>query len=200
MGSDGRTWVLAVVAAAALGCTGERAPAAEAAESAAAASVGGEAGEAPAMELSDAEIAAVVVTANAIDVRHGELARARASDARVRQFGETMVRDHNAVNASAAALVERLGVMPEENDVSRSLQAAADASHAELSAKADAEFDAAYIDHEVAYHRQVLAALDDLLIPNATNAELRETLVSVRPAFEAHLRQAESLKQLLAES
>ena len=54
-----------------------------------------------------------------------------------------------------------------------------------------------YIANEVAYHRTVLDALDTLLVPNATNAELKETLTGVRPAFEAHLRHAESLQQSL---
>lgn len=34
-------------------------------------------------------------------------------------------------------------------------------------------FDKAYVDHEVAYHQQVIDALDKILIPGATNAELK---------------------------
>jgi putative membrane protein len=147
--------------------------------------------------LNDAEIAAIVVAANSIDVRHGELARERAADERVREFAETMIRDHRAVNESAGALVARLGVTPEENDVSRSLQSSADQTIGSLTALTGAEFDRAYMAHEVDYHRAVLNALDELLIPNATNAELRETLVGVRPAFEAHLEHAQTLQQSL---
>ena len=44
-------------------------------------------------------------------------------------------------------------------------------------------FDKAYVNHEVAYHEQVLAAVDKTLIPGATNAELKALLVKVRPAF-----------------
>jgi putative membrane protein len=40
----------------------------------------------------------------------------------------------------------------------------------------------------------VLSAVDDALIPNARNAELRAPLVCVRPAIAAHLQHAESLK------
>ena len=162
----------------------------------------GDVSSAPAAEesstgLNDAEIAAIVVAANSIDVRHGELARERAGDERVREFAETMIRDHRAVNESAGALVERLGVTPEENDVSRSLQSSADQTIGSLTALTGAEFDRAYMAHEVDYHRAVLNALDELLIPNATNAELRETLVGVRPAFEAHLEHAQTLQQSL---
>lgn len=151
----------------------------------------------PAQSLSDAEIAAIVVTANSIDVRYGELARERASDERVREFAETMIRDHTAVNESAGELVTRLGVTPQPSDVTRSLESSDRETRERLMGLTGAEFDRAYIDHEVAYHQAVLDALDDLLIPNATNAELRETLVGVRPAFEAHLRHAQSLQQSL---
>ncbi|HSJ31287.1 MAG TPA: DUF4142 domain-containing protein [Longimicrobiales bacterium] len=159
-----------------------------------------EAAETPApaaASLSDAEIAAIVVAANAIDVGYGEIARERATDERVREFAETMIRDHTAVNRSAGELVGRLGVTPQPNDVSRSLEASAAETREMLLNASGAEFDRSYIANEVAYHRTVLDALDNLLVPNATNAELKETLTGVRPAFEAHLRHAESLQQSL---
>ncbi|MGH7443745.1 MAG: DUF4142 domain-containing protein [Longimicrobiales bacterium] len=191
--------VLAVVVGGVLGCTAEAVPEEE--QVVPGAEVAAPAAEAqPALQLSDGEIAAVVVAANGIDVRYGEIARERAEDPRVKEFAETMIADHTAVNESAVELVGRLGVTPQENDVSRSLESAAAATRTELSTKSGGEFDAAYIANEVAYHRAVLDALDTLLIPNATNAELRETLIGVRPAFEAHLRHAESLQQALAGS
>jgi putative membrane protein len=150
--------------------------------------------------LTDAEIAAVVVAANSIDVSYGEIARDRATDERVKQFAETMITDHTAVNESAVELVGRLGVTPEENEVSRSLQSSADDTRALLLSKTGREFDLTYIRNEVEYHRAVIDALDALLIPNATNPELRETLTGVRPAFVAHLRHAESLQQALEAS
>jgi len=160
--------------------------------------------EAPAPEaeaqIDDADIAAIVVTANSIDVRNGEIARERASDPRVREFAQTMITDHTAVNQSAQELVTRLGVTPTENDVSRSLQQSAEETQQRLSSLSGAEFDRAYMQNEVEYHQAVLSALDDTLIPNATNDELRQTLVSVRPAFQAHLEHAQSLLQELGGS
>jgi putative membrane protein len=147
--------------------------------------------------LTDAEIAAVVVAANSIDISYGEIARDRATDERVKQFAETMITDHTAVNESAVELVGRLGVTPAENDVSRSLEASADDTRALLRSKTGGEFDLAYIRNEAEYHRAVIDALDGLLIPNASNPELRETLTGVRPAFVAHLRHAETLQQAL---
>jgi putative membrane protein len=46
----------------------------------------------------------------------------------------------------------------------------------------------------VAYHQQVIDALDKTLIPGATNEELKALLVKVRPAFVAHLEHAKRLQ------
>jgi putative membrane protein len=60
-----------------------------------------------------------------------------------------------------------------------------------------AAFDKAYVDHEVAYHQQVLDAVDKALIPNAKNEQLKALLVKVRPAFVAHLEHAKHLQSTL---
>lgn len=142
---------------------------------------------------SDAEIAAIVVAANAIDAEMGELAVARGARAEVKAFGKTMSTDHRAVNKAAGELVAKLKVTPVENDVSRKLRADADAFRKELLTRSGADFDRAYIEHEVAYHKAVIEAVDALLIPSAQNAELKQTLESVRPALVAHLEHAEKL-------
>ncbi len=143
--------------------------------------------------LSDAEIAAIVVTANAVDAEIGDLAAERATNPAIKQFGKTMGIDHRAVNKAAGDLVAKLQVTPVENAVSKKLRADGDAFRAELAKKAGAEFDRAYIQHEVDYHKAVIAAVDDALIPSAKNAELKQTLIGVRPAFIAHLAHAEKL-------
>jgi plastocyanin len=61
-----------------------------------------------------------------------------------------------------------------------------------------AEFDKAYVDHEVVYHQQVLDAIDKTLVPNASNAELKALLVKVRPAIAAHLDHAKMLQASLS--
>jgi putative membrane protein len=54
-----------------------------------------------------------------------------------------------------------------------------------------------YIDNEVVYHQSVLDALDKTLVPNAQNAELKNMLVTTRPAFEAHLKMANDVQASL---
>jgi putative membrane protein len=153
---------------------------------------------ASAPDLSDPEVAHVAVTANTIDIDLARYAQPRARKAEVRQFAATMIADHAAVNAQAAALAGRLGVKPADNPVSQSLLAgAADARAALEQVPAGPPFDRAYLDREIAYHQAVLDALDGLLIPTSSNAELRKLLVDVRPAIAGHLEHAKMIRNSL---
>jgi putative membrane protein len=148
--------------------------------------------------VTDAQIASIVVTANQVDVDAGKLAQATATNADVRKFGELMVSDHMGVNKSATDLAAKLKVTPEDNATSKSLKAGGEKNIAKLKTLKGAAFDKAYIDQEVAYHQQVLDALDKVLIPNAKNAELKALLVKVRPAFVSHLEHAKQLQSSLS--
>jgi putative membrane protein len=111
-----------------------------------------------------------------------------------------MVVDHTGVNKSATELVTKLSVTPEDNATSKSLAAGGEKNVAALKGLRGAAFDKAYVDHEVAYHAQVLDAVDKTLIPGAKNAELKALLVKVRPAFVAHLEHAKKLQAQLGKS
>lgn len=145
--------------------------------------------------VSDAQIAQIVVTANTIDVDNGKIALKQSKTPGVAEFANLMIRDHTAVNDKAVALVTRLGVKPEPSSTSTSLKSDADTEQAKLRGLTGAQFDRAYLQNEVAYHTQVLGAISDVLIPNAKNAELKQMLIDVKPAFQAHLDHA---KQALA--
>ena len=149
---------------------------------------------APAGSLTDAQIASIVVTANQVDIDAGKAAAAKTTDPEVKKFAQLMVTDHTGVNKSATDLVTRLKVTPEDNETSQALKAGGAANLATLRPLSGEAFDKAYIDHEVAYHQQVLDAVDKTLIPNAKNAELKALLVKVRPAFAAHLEHARHLQ------
>jgi len=150
-----------------------------------------------AQAVNDAQIASIVVTANQVDIDAGKLAAERASRPEVKKFGELMVTDHTGVNKAAVELVTKLKVTPQDNPTSQSLKAGGDKNVANLKTLKGAAFDKAYIDHEVAYHEQVLAAIDKTLIPGASNVELKALLVKVRPAFVAHLEHAKHVQASL---
>lgn len=148
--------------------------------------------------LTDPEVAHVAVTANAVDVELATFAQSRTRTTAVRQFAQTMITDHNAVNAQAAALAKKLGVTPADNAVSESLMSGAATARKTLEPLQGGAFDRAYMDREVGYHQAVLDAIDKLLVPTTENAELKKLLVDVRPAIAAHLDHAKHVRAELS--
>jgi putative membrane protein len=146
---------------------------------------------------TDPQIAAIVVTANTVDIDAGKFAKNKTKDPEIKKFAQQMITDHTAVNKSAVDLVTKLKVTPEENDTSRALKKGGDDNLAALKDLKGKEFDKAYVDHEVTYHQSVLDAIDNTLVPNAKNAELKALLEKVRPSIAAHLDHAKHIQSTM---
>ena len=155
------------------------------------------AGMAAEPQITDAQIAHIAYTAGQLDVDSAKLALERSADASVRAFAETMVRDHEAVNKQAVALVTRLGVTPEANATSASLSTDAADARRQLASLNGKAFDRAYAEREGAYHAAVNQALGSTLIPAAQNPELKELLRQGLTLFQAHQQHAEALAKSL---
>jgi putative membrane protein len=140
---------------------------------------------------SDPQIAHIAYTAGQIDIAAGKQALARSHDKKVRAFAQEMVRDHQAVNVKALALVKKLHVTPEANPTSAALSKGAAAKLKELARLHGRAFDRAYVQNEVAYHRTVNGALRDTLIPGARNGELKSLLETGLTLFTEHQKHAE---------
>ena len=145
----------------------------------------------------DAQIASIVVTANQVDIDAGKLAQSNGSNPEVKAFGKQMVTDHTAVNKQAVALVKKLKVTPQDNPTSQSLKSGGTENVKSLKKLQGAAFDSAYIEHEIAYHAQVIDAIKQTLIPNAKNDELKQLLMTGLTLFEGHLEHAKQIQSAL---
>jgi|SRR5205814_6542880 len=143
---------------------------------------------------TDPQIAMIAVTADNVDINAGKSAAEKASNPRVKEFADLMVRDHTSVNNQATALAKKLNVTPEESATSRKLNTDGEKMVAKLKKLSGAEFDKAYIENEVSYHEAVMKVVDDTLIPNTKNAELKALLESARPIFVSHLNHAKEVQ------
>jgi len=146
--------------------------------------------------LNDPTIVAIFDDANTADIETGQLAAERGSTKAVRDFGAMLARDHKAVRQQGRDLAAKLGVTPTAPADSGSAKAHAEAI-ATLRSKRGAEFDRAFLDHEVKFHQDVINAVQSTLLPAIQNAELKELVVKVAPAFEAHRVAAANLRQKL---
>jgi putative membrane protein len=146
---------------------------------------------------SDSQIAHIAYTAGDLDIKAAETALKKSKNNAVREFAGDMVRDHKAVNDKALALVKKLGVTPEDNDTSKGLVKQSEEKQTELAKLSGPEFDKAYVDNEVAYHKTVNGALESTLIPSANNGELKSLLETGLKIFTGHLQHAEHLAKAL---
>ncbi len=146
---------------------------------------------------TDPQIAHIAYTAGTIDIEAAKQALKKSKNKDVLDFAKDMVRDHEAVNKQALDLVKKLKVKPEDNDTSKALTKAAAAERAKLAKLKGAAFDKAYVDNEVAYHKQVDSALETLLIPSASNAELKSLLQTGLKIFQGHEQHAEHVASML---
>lgn len=143
--------------------------------------------------INDAQIAHIAYTAGVIDVAAGKQALTKSKNKAVRAFAQEMIRDHQAVNVQALALVKKLGVTPQDNPTSAALAKQAKDESRSLSALNGAAFDRAYVANEVAFHRKVNGALKGTLIPSAKNGELKSLLETGLQLFSEHQEHAEHL-------
>ena len=145
--------------------------------------------------LTDPQIAAIFEAANTLDIETGGVAARRGSTKTVRHFGAQLVRDHKSVRGQGRALVKKLGVkavLPKDNAIVTTLvKDHTDAMKALNSAKKGADFDRAFLQHEVGYHKAVIDAVNSTLLPAIKNAELKTLVTTVAPAFQAHMVEAQ---------
>ena len=146
---------------------------------------------------TDAQIVGIVVTANKIDINYAKLALSKSENKEVRGFAHQMVRDHSALQKSVFALGAKLHVTPATSATEASLKSESKETTAKLEALNGKAFDKAYIDNEIAFHKQVIDATNSVLIPNAKNAELKGALQNAVPLFQGHLEHAQNIASSL---
>jgi putative membrane protein len=144
--------------------------------------------------LTDANIAAMVLALNNTDISYARLAPARAGRDDVRKFAERMLTDHTGVNQLVNNLLTKLDVAAEDNTASLDMRDESADKRDLMRELSGFAFDSVYAENEVSYHQKFLSQLDNVMIPAARNAELRNLLTAVRPAVASHLAHAEQVR------
>ncbi len=152
--------------------------------------------ESPA-ELNDVELAHVAYTADNIDIRYAHLALAISENPKIHEFANTMIRDHEAVNAQALALLKKLGAQPQDNFLSKQLTTRSRELVEEMSKLRGAEFDKFYANNELAYHKAVNGLMANSFIPNIENAEVKKLFKAGLEIFKVHEHHAEMMVKSL---
>ena len=147
--------------------------------------------------IDDATIVAIFDAANTFDIETGKLGSTNGSSAAVRAVGASLVRDHMNVRQQGRDLARKLGVTPTP-PADNPLQAQHTRAMADLKARKGADFDKAFLDHEIAFHQAVIDAVTQQFLPAIKNAELKAFVEKVAPAFQAHLDMCKAARTQIA--
>ncbi|MGJ5617867.1 DUF4142 domain-containing protein [Sulfitobacter sp. MF3-043] len=148
-------------------------------------------------DMSDLEYAHIAYTADNIDIRYAHLALALSTNPDIHTFANTMIRDHSAVNEAALGLLDKLGASAQDNAFSQTLNGNAEKIIDGFVQLRGAEFDAAYAANELAYHQAVNDLVENTMIPNIDNAEVKALFEQGLGVFKAHEAHAELMVKAL---
>jgi putative membrane protein len=143
--------------------------------------------------LDDAQIAQITNNANTAEIEQGKLAQGRAKDSRVKQFADRMVKHHTEAKDKQA----KLKLNTAASDLSTKLERDAEKTLSDLKGASASSFDADYMAAQVTEHQDVLDTIDNKLLPNAKNDDLKAYLKDIRPTVETHLKDARELQSKL---
>jgi putative membrane protein len=142
--------------------------------------------------LDDPTIVAIFDAANTWDIATGGMAAKKGTTKEIRDFGAQLVRDHTAVRQQARDLAKKLGVTPTP-PAHFAMAAENAAAVAKLRSVKGVAFDRAFLEHEVAFHKEVLDATSSTLLPALQNQQVKNLVLQVAPAFQAHMAMAQHL-------
>jgi putative membrane protein len=143
-------------------------------------------------KLDDPTIVAIFDAANTFDIETGSLAAKKGHSSAVRDFGKMLVRDHRNVRTQGRDLARSLNVTPTPPRNFALAKAHAEAMRSLRKAHGRA-FDRAFLQHEVDFHNAVIDAVTNTLLPAIQNAQVKDLVTKVAPAFVAHRDKAQSL-------
>jgi putative membrane protein len=146
-------------------------------------------------EYTNAEFAAFLTTYSDAEIEMAQMAQSKATDAEVRAFARELVTSHRAMKTEVANTARLNNVTPSIAADDEALTEEHQEGMKDLNARArGAEFDEAYLEHEISMHRRVLDVIEDALDDNR-NAEMQPLLVKARDGIRAHLTKAEELEK-----
>jgi putative membrane protein len=143
--------------------------------------------------LSDANIVYILDRANELDSAGGAIAAKKGTSADVREYGNMMMRDHHTLRKQGQDLAKKLGVTPEppaNDDTKAQFDRTMNLYNGAAKGK---DFDKAYIDNEVTYHKSVLETATAAMNA-AQNAELKNLIQKAAPVIQAHLDRAQAIQ------
>lgn len=136
-----------------------------------------------------------VINTNEINISN--VALQRSSNAQVKDFARTMVNTHTQNLQAFENLSRKLDINPVSTSKSETLASRGQKEVKALNAVDNDKFDTSYINAMVKGHQAALKLIDNKLLPNATNPQVKALLTSTRATVAEHLQMAQQIQSQL---
>ena len=133
-----------------------------------------------AADFSEGQIAGVINVANERVISVSKSAQKGASNPKVAEYADKMVKEHERINSEFTSLLRKLGISAEETAVSLGLRAEGLRDLATLGLLKGRDFDRKYLHQQGMVQQRVIELLDGSLIPSAKSPELKSYLLAMR--------------------
>lgn len=142
------------------------------------------------VKLTDAQIAKITDSANSAEIEQANLALEKSKDPEVQKFAKMMIKHHSEAKKDQ----QKLKLQTADSTLADQLGGDAQSTLASLKKAGPADFDRVYMNAQVDEHRKVLQTLQNQLLPDASNSELKAYLQKIQPTVEKHLKSAEDIQ------
>jgi len=143
---------------------------------------------------TDANVVDVITVANQGEIDYSQLGVEKATNPSVKQFAQTMVKDHGTMLDGVKSLASKLNLTPTPNDKVNDLQKENQKDISDLNGKTvGKDFDKEFMEEQVDMHQETLDLLNDL-DSKTTNTDLKAAIAEAKPKVQAHLDQAKAIK------
>lgn len=149
---------------------------------------------------ANSEAIAILTAVNDHEVKAAEMALAKKPGAAVAEYAQMLQDDHTSNQEATRKIADMAGISGKGTPAVDVLTAKSKATRDRLSALKDDAFEAAFIKAMVLDHTEVLAKIDNELLPKATDAELVRHLQETRTHIQMHLEMARKLEGSLQAS
>jgi len=145
-------------------------------------------------EEEDKNFAVDATYSNLAEIRMGEMAQTKAGSESVKQFGETMVREHTTALEQLQKIADEQGI-----DLPDTVKKQDKQIEEEISGLAGSAFDSAYMLHQVEAHQKA-QQLFERGANNDRNPSLKNYATSTLEHINMHLKMANEVKEELDSS
>jgi putative membrane protein len=152
-------------------------------------------GTTPATVLSDGQIAKILVTINKGEIDQAKKAESKSKNKDVQDFAKMMISQHKDNEKMTKEIAKKDSIKMEDSTMVKDLENECKVSEQQL--KEAAAFDKIYVSLQVTMHQKALEIINQDLLPNAKNSDLRTHLEKTKEAVMTHLDHAKALQQKL---